>query len=240
MDFVELFLRLLEEVLELVPEKERIERFQIYSSKDGRVRIPVISTKNEIEAWLTSYDTKDHKLFRNILSNRLALIDSNTIQLTDGSGKQQDFSHQLVINAESVLVALEAFKEERFLFKIRINQRIFNEARLVAYICHELRHITQMRFSIQPGNFFSIFEKYPTFDSEIIPHKKLKRYWFLENKFQTKIHRNRYINNPIFIAMEKDAMYAEMLAFDCWIDVRLNYQEKILKLQEILWQKNKR
>lgn len=239
MDFVAIFLEILEKVGGLFPEEEKLDGLTIYSSGNRHVRIQVISTEEEFDLLFDNHHPAIKENFKKSMRCRLAAIVSYNMFVTQSDGLRIRFPNQLILNQKALPGTIRELKKELRQWHFQTRKSQFIEAYLISYVCHELRHILQL-YSLKPKNFLSIFDSFPSLRGNNFDQIKLRRYWFQEIKYQISLYKKHYSDHPLcklFIAIENDALYIQLLILDCWLNSKSNHEEKFLQLEEILWQK---
>jgi hypothetical protein len=243
--FVAIFKMLLIDVAGLSPKKRRMGGLKIYSSEEDNAQIPVIIVKSEMRIWLEALGPKTRESVEKTFEGRIAMISSTMLRLTNKLEETFDYRYQLVLNTKALRGLVSHAKKNYVTLNLKMDRSLFIEAMFVAYICHELRHLVQL-FVLEAEDFHSNFKKIPALSNNNVSHCKLKRFWFSEITYQMGLYRVHYaihttrVQRGFMFKMEKDALFVQLLSLDCWMNSSLSYDEKILKLQEILLSKKER
>lgn len=240
--FVDIFRKLLVDVADLLPKRRRVGGLKLYSIGRTDFRIPVITTETELNIWLKALGRKRGEHARKVLRGRLAMISPMSISLTGPGGDSSDYRYQLVLNVKALDGLLGHARKEFVDLNVDMDESLYLEASCVAYICHEFRHLAQI-FTLDLSDYHSNRKKIPALINDRISHCGLRRYWLDEMAFQMGLYEKHYAGDPIksrMLRMEKDALIVQLLSLDCWMSSFLSSDEKMAKLQEILFEKKKR
>jgi hypothetical protein len=234
-DFSELSRRTLIDVMELDPEKKNAGGLSVYVARDNSFAIPIIISESDLEKWLEIVKM-DMKNWESIMCSRLGMISDRKIRYIGNGGYSEDFKFSAIFTGKYFENHIEFVKKDFQKLKIKARMRTLLEAYVVAYVCHEIRHMVQVKM-LAMEDYFSCYNTRPVFQNPLISHEKLRKYCFKETKYQMGLYKKHYAKSSSIkeaLAREKDALYIQWLAFDCWINPNFVYEEKIKNLQKIL------
>ncbi|EKE11276.1 MAG: hypothetical protein ACD_15C00111G0005 [uncultured bacterium] len=234
-DFIELSRKILIDVMELDPEKKNAGGLSIYVARDNSFAIPIIMSESELKKWLGIVRI-NWKSWADIMDGKLGMISDRIIRYSSDNGYSEDFKLTAIFTANNFENHIGFVKRDFQKLKLKARMGNLLEAYVVAYVCHEIRHMIQMKM-LAIEEYFSCYDTRPEFSNPLIAHEKLRKYCFRETKYQMGLYKKHYTKSVSIkkaLAMEKDASYIQWLAFDCWINPNTGYEEKIKNLQKIL------
>lgn len=236
--FIKLFLKLLSEVLGFEPQQKIRDGVWLFkSTSDEKRRIPVFVGKKGIKHFLsTKNNREEYANTKGALSSHLAMVSSIPIWYSNDNFNEE-FPLQVVISAKTLNRLCKNIKETCQDLGINLSSELCAEAECVVYICHELRHIAQ--FGIDQEDFYASFSEIPVLTNCLCSHEVLTGRYEKWTDYQMGLYQEFYNDateddRTRLLKMEKDSMIIELLAFDCWINQQISYEEKILNLRNIV------
>lgn len=135
--------QILRDCLDLHEERLTGNGLRCYSTIDGTMRTMLIATEEDLDRYYHHIDVAWRKKIHQMLRRHMGFISRHAVSARNRYGKCENFANQFFLDPQidNVISKLE---KRCTPLTLPIDAKSFAPLYVVAYICHELRHLVQM------------------------------------------------------------------------------------------------